>query len=73
MAARGPRPTTALTTPGIDTTPPWQQRACSFLLRLLEQLGSHPTVWDPWLLLTRHRAVTPSVAAGGHHRGRAKP
>jgi hypothetical protein len=62
MAARGPRSTMALTTPSIDTTPRWQQRVGTFLLRLLEELDSHPSVWDPWLLLTPHRAVKRTVA-----------
>jgi hypothetical protein len=62
MAAMSPRSTTAPTTPDIDTASPWQQRAGTFLLRLLEELGSHPSVWDPWLFLTPHRAVKRTVA-----------
>jgi hypothetical protein len=54
MAATRSRSTTP---PHIDATPPWPQRAGTFLLRMLEELGSYPSVWDPWLVLTPHRAV----------------
>lgn len=61
MAATDPRSMTALTGPGTDTTTPWQHRVGTFLLRMLEELGSRPSIWDPWLLLTPHRAVRRTV------------
>jgi hypothetical protein len=45
----------------MDATPPWRQRTGTFLLRMLEQLGSYPSVWDPWLLLTPYRAMRRTV------------
>jgi hypothetical protein len=51
MAATHPRSTTAPTTPHG-----------SFLLRLLEELGSHPSVWDPWLLLNPYHAARRTFA-----------
>ncbi len=49
------------TTPGHDTTAPRHKRAGMFLLRVLEQLGSTPSVWDPWLVLTPYRAMRRTV------------
>jgi hypothetical protein len=57
----------------IDTAPPWHQRAGTFLLRVLEQLGSQPSVWDPWSLLTPHRAVTRTVTRRYPRRQQRKP
>jgi hypothetical protein len=47
---------TPLTVAETGTTPPWRRRTGRFLLRVLGELGRHPSVWDPWLLLTPHRA-----------------
>jgi hypothetical protein len=30
--------------------------AARFLLDVLNELGRRPSIWDPWLLLTPHRA-----------------
>ena len=68
MAATNPRSVTAPTSPDIDATSSWQQRAGTFLLRVLEELGSQPSVWDPWLLLTPYRAVKRTAPAAGHRR-----
>lgn len=61
MAATTPRSTTP-PTPHPDDAPPRHRRAGTFLLRLLEELGSHPSVWDPWLLLTPHRTMGRTLA-----------
>jgi hypothetical protein len=47
--------------PHIDATPPWPQRPGTCLLRTLEELGTHPSVWDPWLALTPYRSVRRTV------------
>jgi hypothetical protein len=52
MAATTPRGRTDLTTDRRDTVAPWSRRAGRFLLRLLEEFGSQPSIWDPWLVLT---------------------
>jgi hypothetical protein len=58
MAATHPRFTAP---PHFDVTPPWPRRAGTFLLRVLEELGSCPSLWDPWLVLTPYRAVRRTV------------
>ena len=57
MAASRPSSVTSLTTADLDPTAPLTRRAARFLLRVLEELGHHPSVWDPWLLLTLYRAT----------------
>jgi hypothetical protein len=58
MDPTNPRSRTELTTPNhIDTGAPSPRRASTFVVRLLEQLGSSPSVWDPWLFMTPHQAV----------------
>jgi hypothetical protein len=58
MTATHPRSTAP---PHIAAAPPWPRRAGTFLLQVLEGLGSYPSLWDPWLVLTPYRAVRRTV------------